>query len=52
MVVCGGMFMGFRRGCEFVGFSRRDRRGRGSSSCCGSTIGVVVGLQIEFGCGW
>ena len=52
MVVCGSMFMGFQSGCGFVGSSRQDRRGQGSDSCCGGEISVVVGLQIEFGCGW
>ena len=49
MVVCNGVFMGFWRGCGFVGFFGRDRRGQGYSSCCGDEIGVVVGLQIRFG---
>ena len=46
------LFMGFRHDCGFVGFSGRDQRGQGSGSCCGGKIGVVVGLQIGFGCGW
>ena len=49
MVVCNGVFMGFRCGCRFVGFFGQDRRGQGSSSCCGNEIGMVVGLQIRFG---
>ena len=52
MVVCGGVFMGFRHGCGFVGFSRQDRRGQGSGSCCGGEISMVVGLRIGFGYGW
>ena len=47
-----GLFMGFWRGCGFVGFSRQDRHGQRSGSCCGGKIGVVVGFQIGFGCVW
>ena len=42
MVVCGGVFMGFQHGCGFVGFSGRDWRGQGSSSC-GGKIDMVMG---------
>ena len=41
-----GLFTGLWRGCGFVGFSRRDQCGQGSSSGCGGEIGVVKDLVV------